>query len=149
LQVALEPQSYKLTLDAFDGNIILPIGPVISVESVKHYLNDVLTTIDDEDYVLQSIADYRSQIVTIAGWPATDIGPDKIEVEFTAGWEGDLDSAVYIPAVPKSIRQAILLLVGHWWRHRSAVEVVSSGDLVNVPLGFDALLQPFKRIVLA
>lgn len=147
--MALEPTTYRYTLDAFDGNIALPIGPVIEIDSVKHYVGEVLTTIDDEDYSLRQLSDMRSEIVPVSAWPATDTGVDRVQVEFTAGFEGELDSATYTPAVPAAIRQAILLLVGHWFRNKSAVEMVSSGDLVSVPLAFDALIQPYKRLIIA
>lgn len=149
IDMALEPTTYRYTLDAFDGDISLPIGPVVSIDSVKHYIDDVLTTIDDADYSLRQLSDMRSEIVPASAWPATDTGVDRVQVEFTAGFEGELDSATYTPAVPAAIRQAVLLLVGHWWRNRSAVEMVSSGDLVSVPLAFDALVQPYKRLIIA
>lgn len=152
LQIALEPQTYRYTLDAFGGAVnplALPIGPVISVGSVKYYTGGALTTVDAEAYGVRAMADHRSDVMPVGQWPTADTGINKVEVEFTAGFEGEMDSATYISAVPKSIRQAILLLVGHWWRNRSAVEIVSSGDLVDVPLAFEALVQPFKRIILA
>lgn len=147
--MALEPVGYSYTLDAFDGNIELPIGPVIEIDSVKYYLSSVLTTIASADYSLRQLSDMRAEIVPDTAWPTADAGVDQVVVEFTAGYEGELDSATYTPAVPAAIRQAILLLVGHWWRNRSAVEMVSSGDLVSVPLAFDALVAPYKRLIIA
>jgi uncharacterized phiE125 gp8 family phage protein len=147
LQIALEPQTWRYTLDGFDGNITLPTGPVVEIDSIKYYIDDELETIDAADYVLRQIADYRSEVVPVVAWPATDTGTDRVQIDFTVGFVGDLDSESHVPEVPHAIRQAILLLVNHWFTHRSAIHVGST--VTEVPLAFDALLKPFKRIVLA
>lgn len=64
-----------------------------------------------------------------------------------------LDRTIYDGAVPsddpcgvlfnKSIRQAILLLVGQWYAHR---EATSNLTLNQVPFGFYHLLQPYRNM---
>lgn len=54
-----------------------------------------------------------------------------------AGWE---DAA----AVPQSLKHAVSMLVGHWYENRVAVD--TGGADTPVPLGFDAMISPFKNI---
>lgn len=64
-----------------------------------------------------------------------------------------LDRTIYELAVPeddkwglldnKSIDQATLLLVGHWYANR---EAVTDLPMNNLPLGFERLLSPYMRM---
>lgn len=44
--------------------------------------------------------------------------------------------------LPLPLKQAVLLLVGHWYNQREAV----SGSLSEVPLGVEALVRPFREL---
>lgn len=46
--------------------------------------------------------------------------------------------------LPPSIRQAELLLVGHWFRHREATSDAGRGT-ASVPFSVDALIAPHRR----
>lgn len=149
LSIALEPQTWRVTLDAFDGNIALPLGPAIEIDSVSYDAGDVtFTTIDAADYVLRRLSSLEAEIVPASSWPTAVTGMGKVIVDFTVGYEGELDSATYTSGVPAGLRQAILLLVGHWFKHKEAV-AIGTNDPVSLPLAFDALVQPYKRPVLA
>lgn len=143
---ALEPQTWLLSLEEFDGDIYLPLSPVLTVDEITYDdADEVETTLNTDDYRLIQMTDSRWRIAPTSAWPAGT----NVRVEFTAGYEGELDSADYTSGVPAALKHAILLLISHWFRNRQAVEIVSSGDLVNVPLAFDALIAPYKPIVLA
>lgn len=43
----------------------------------------------------------------------------------------------------EAVRMAIKLLVGHWYEHR---EAVAEASLSSVPLAFDALIAPLRRV---
>lgn len=45
--------------------------------------------------------------------------------------------------IPAPIRQAVLLLIGQWFRHRSSV--AADGPVGEMPFAVDALLSPFRR----
>ena len=62
---------------------------------------------------------------------------DAVRIAFDAGY-GAAD------AVPQAIKQAILMIVAHWYEHRETV-VVGTGA-VDIPLGANALLSPFRRV---
>lgn len=46
--------------------------------------------------------------------------------------------------LPEPITQAILLLVGHWYNQR---ESVSGMQMYEVPMGVEALVKPYRRLV--
>lgn len=145
VSLVFEPAGFLYTLDAFDGDIILPVGPLISVESVKYYdADDVLQTIDPSAYTVV-LTDRK--IVATDGWPGTASGLEKVEVDFTAGYEGELDSATYISATPRPLRRAILLLVGHWFAHREAVGIGITSDAIK--LAYEDLVATYKQPVIA
>lgn len=89
---------------------------------------------EDED---QEIADAR--IVRdwlnapVTGWPSI-YADSVIEISYTAGFT----------EVPADLVTAQLLLIGHWYVNREAV-----GDVgPELLLGVDALIQPYRRIML-
>ncbi|WP_374374498.1 head-tail connector protein [Dongia sp.] len=141
----LLPQSWALTLDAFPARaIMLPIGPVIAVESITYIDADGdAQEIDSEKYRL--LADrLPAEIVPAFGesWPLAREEEAVITVTFRAGYAGgqELDSPPGPSAVPKSICQAIKLIVAHWYANR---ETVNIGNIVNnLPWAAEALLTP-------
>lgn len=114
--------------------IELPRTKVQSVSSI------VFTNTDDTDVTLDSslyFVDTNSEparIVPSGGstWPyVSTYRPGSIAATFVAG-EWDVDT------VPYSIKQAMLLLIGHWYANREAVTVNVAKTL---PLAVDALLE--------
>lgn len=132
---ALIEQRWRAFVDLWPGTgIILPIVPVISVEVVCAVGRGGDTTVLDEgDYELQ-VADGS---LRLTNRPA---GAVRYEVDFTAGYgPSGLD-------VPQTLRQAIRLLVTHWYEHRAAV--VAEGSVSEAPLGWRALVAPYRRLAL-
>lgn len=79
-----------------------------------------------QEQELQSSAYYINRahvvngVVSVDAWPvASSSRPHPVTIEFTAGFE----SADH---VPESIKQAIRLLVGHWFRYRDAGDDAAS-----------------------
>lgn len=79
---------------------------------------------------------YRFAIVPKTGkaWPVTASRSDALKLVFTTGYGAASE-------VPKPIKQAILLLVGHWFKEREAATVVALREL---PFGVQALLNTYK-----
>lgn len=84
------------------GTVTLPRGPVISVDSV---------TVDGE--TVEYTADVRRGTVTVNK-------PGAV-ITYTAGYE----------EIPYLVRQAMLLLIGHWYTNREAV-IQGSTSTVNM-----------------
>jgi uncharacterized phiE125 gp8 family phage protein len=115
---ALINQTWELELDDWWTDAVeVPRPPLSSVTHVKYYdANGVLQTVASTNYHV----DTRRQPGVI-WWDADYTLPtlsdeaNPVIVTYVAGY-GSAASAV-----PGRAKQAILLLVGHWYRHREAV----------------------------
>ncbi len=45
--------------------------------------------------------------------------------------------------LPPALRQAVLLLVGHWYNQR---EDATIGQMNSIPMGFEALVRPYQKL---
>lgn len=124
---ALEPQTWRLS-EARDvrlprsGAVRLPLGPVVSITSITYL---------DADGAEQTIAGASYWL------HGEDVVPDDVWPEGT----GLTVTWVAGTGTPPAVKQAILLLVGHWYANR---EAVTAGALSNAPLAVAALLTPHR-----
>ena len=122
-QRAYVTQTRRLTLDRWPRGrtIYLPRPPLQSVERIVYTDADgTQYEVDANDYIVDTAAE-PGRIVLARGvwWPSGGLRPAAgVEVVYVAGY-GDAD------AVPKKAKQAILLLVGHWYEQREAVSAGS------------------------
>lgn len=134
---ALITQTWRYSLDSWpEGDEIeLPKPPLQSVSSVKYYADD------GTEYTLSTFAyivDTDSEPGRIAlaygeSWPSLTLYPaGAIRITYVAGY-GDAASAV-----PQHLRQAILMLVAHWYENR---ETTTIGAVAReVPLAVESLI---------
>lgn len=123
-------QALEARLDAFDfTEIKLPFGPVTAIVGIT-YLNPdgALETLSTGTYDLLE-ADGLLALRAGSSWPAVLPRNDVIGVQYEAGYA----------EVPLQVKQATLLMVGHWYRSRQAVVVGTIAS--QLPLGVDALLS--------
>lgn len=119
------------------------IGNARIIQSVSYYAEDnVSTTMASEQYYL-----ITSGLVPVLYFfdgvilPSIAARADAVKVLLTAGYGALAED------VPMAIRQAILLLVGHYYENRESTTPVSVNEL---PSGFaglgsvEALLLPYK-----
>lgn len=156
---ALVTQSWTLSLDGWgdgrpDGGIArpaslmpatrcgrlafpLPRPPLISVESVTTFDVDGAAGVWDAAAYFVDRAAVPGRIVRLRGapWPMPGRLLGGIEIAFTAGY-GDA------AAVPVALRQAILLLVAHWFENREPVPPRTIGT--PVPAAVYGLLAPYR-----
>lgn len=64
---------------------------------------------------------------------------DAVQINFTAGYAASTD-------VPYGIKVAIYQLIAHWYENRAAVNVMDRGTARTVPLGFNALIAPWRKV---
>ena len=113
-------------------------GSVV-INSVKYYNNDtpgVLVTVDKTGY---SYDPTGNKVILNKGVP-NDINmqmTNPIIVEYTV-------NPNFLQAFPV-IKQAALLLLTHLYNNRSET---TSGGLQRIPIGIDALLRPYKPLVM-
>lgn len=142
--VCLVSQEWRLSLDRFSGEIRIPMGPVLSIDEI---------TYTDEAGDAQTLATsayqwrqgrYEARILPAYGgtWPVARLAFDSVRVDFTAGFAGTADSPVDLTNIPETLRHAMLLLIGHLYENREAVNV---GNIITTfPLGFDSLVEAHR-----
>lgn len=131
---SLLSQTLRLDLPQWPYCLKLPAGPVSAVSSVKYYdTANTLQTVAGSNYFLDG--DHIEFAETFSE-PQLYARRLPVRIEYVAGRES-------AAAVPEAIRQAALLLVGHYYENR---EEVTIGDPpAQIPMGADALLAPFRR----
>ena len=133
---ALISQTWELILDSWpDSPFEVPLPPLSSVTSIKYKDEDgVEATFSSSSYVVDADSQPgRVALASEASWPGGTLYPvGGVRVRFVAGY----GSAA--TAVPQRYKQAILLLVGHWYEHRE--EASEGRGLTQVPFGVEALL---------
>lgn len=125
-------RQFEIILDRYPETLYrFPILPVQTVESIVCVLEDG-TEVGLTGGTFRLAADDR---LVVDAWPeGTPRTYDAVTITVTAGTE----------TVPARWKQAMLLLIGHWYEHRESVNV---GNIVNeVPQGFEMLLWP-DRVV--
>lgn len=138
-------RTYKAFLDAWPVDtrgyqlttLDIPKPPLVSVTHVKTYDDaDAVTTFSSASYFVDTNSlKGRLALRTTAAWPNVARTANGIEIQWVAGYGAAAD-------VPQPIKQAILLLVGHWYANREAVKV---GETVtDIPMGVEALLNAYR-----
>jgi uncharacterized phiE125 gp8 family phage protein len=103
------------------------------VEAVRWFDNEgIAATFEEDDWIF----DAGEECVLLL---ATEPEARGYEIDFIAGYgEAGGDT-------PAPLRQAILMLVAHWYEHRSAA---IGGAPEVVPTGVRALVAPYRRMAL-
>jgi len=133
-------QTWELYYDEFpSGDLQIPLGDVRAIESVEYV--DMTSGL----YVEWNVSNYEtdlisqpSWIVPIIGWPSHMTTTNAMRVTFVAGFGAAASD------VPMAIRQAMLMLIGHWYENREAT--ISGVTSMPVPFAVEALLAPFRRV---
>ncbi len=133
-------QTCEMTLDAFPTNDYFEMAraPVQSVSSVTYVdTNGSPQTWPSANYVSDAFRGRPAvRLAYNASWPIARTQANAVTVTFVAGYGSNPGDA------PEPIRQAMLLLIGHWYEHREAVNV---GSTVNeFPLAVDSLLATYR-----
>lgn len=131
-------QTWRLSLDRFplDDVIELPRPPIASVEQVA-YIDESGVQTPYTDYTLDT--DHAPpRLIRNYGlcWPSTRCQRNAVMIMFIAGADDVAD-------VPESIKQAMKLLIGHWYENREAV--VTGTISTALQMTVDALLD-VKRV---
>jgi uncharacterized phiE125 gp8 family phage protein len=137
-------QQLPISLITSTTTIEIPKRPFQSITHVK--LRDAygtLTTVDSSVYFTE-VSDMRGRVNRVLGqiWPVVILANSgAVEITFTAGF----DAAPY-SGLPEDLKQAIYILVKHWFDNR---EPVSDGRMASVPSHIFQILQHWKSVRLA
>lgn len=117
--------------------LILPMPGVTTVSAVSYAdQNNATVSMTGSDYRLVRGPTHHTLELppSVGTWPWTALRGDAVTVVYTAGYG-------YANDVPRGIRAAMLLLVGHLYENREAVSKDAGSEL---PLGMQAILFPFR-----
>lgn len=134
--------TWDLYLDEFpygcDAVILLPKSPLVSVTSIVYTATDgTSTTITASDYIVSTSREPgQVSLAYGAAWPVARDVADAVRVRYVAGY-GAAGSSV-----PEPIRQAMKLMIGHWWENREDVVIGTISS--EVPNASKWLLEPYK-----
>lgn len=137
---ALCTQTWELALDKFPAVdfIRLPLPPIQSITSVKYVDGDgVQQTFSSANYNLTADKGVSPMVRLAYGqsWPATRNQPDAVTVRYVAGYGAMND-------VPETVRQALLLMVAHFYETRQPLTVGVS--VMPNPMTVEFLLSPYR-----
>lgn len=126
--------------------IDLPMGPVREIVSVTWGLESD-EMLEDTAFTLDDFGNFHRLVPTSTlGWPVVPCGTNKIRIRYLAGY-GSVESSEQswdsegAPPLPKSIRAAMLLVIGHLYANR---EETTEAVLMALPLGVKVLLDPYR-----
>ena len=143
---ALCEQTWRQDFDSFWACMPLPLFPVISITSVKY--RDTLNveqTVDAANYSLKEndLGGYVRFLSTYSA-PSLYVESPAVSVTYKAGYANTGTDPNFTSTVPDAIKQAMLLLVRHWFDNPSSV--IIGATVEKLPFAVDALLSPFRRI---
>ena len=133
---ALAPQTVDALYDGFprERQIEIPRPPLTSVEWVKYKdcAGTETTMTENTDYIVDKERDVGRIVLPYGlSWPSfTPYPVNPVKIRFTAGYA----------AAPKPIKQAMLLLIGHWHLNREATGDASG----QIAFSVNALLAQYK-----
>lgn len=138
-------RTLELRLDCFEDEIRLPRGPVSSVTHVKYTDQDGnLATVDSARYQVD-LYSIPPRIVPVLGaaWPVPKVGAiNAVVVTYVAGFApGAASPTDYTENVPKSVRAAMLLVIGHLYQNR---EQTTGDALQTLPFNVKHLLAAYE-----
>lgn len=133
--------TWEHRVDQFPRFFDLPKAPLSSVTSITYVdaLGATQTLSQNAYQVVSDTGPYaqKARIVEAynQNWPTARGQADDVRVRYVAGYGSPTD-------VPMTVRAAIKLMIGHLYENR---EATLTGTIVSeFPLGFAALLSPFK-----
>lgn len=141
LGIALITQGWRWTVDEWPAGpgVELPIRPVQSVEALEIKRADgTPVTVPASQYHVDGAGSPARIVYAPASLPMPGVIAGGISVSFTAGYGA-------APAdVPPPIRQALSMLVAHWFENREPVAIGSSA--VAIPETVSSLLAPYRQV---
>lgn len=152
---ALIEQGWRLLLDRWPGTspslrdslhrapnstrlfVDLPRPPLLSIEHVKLFDENGMETLwgAENYFVDMSSAPGRLVRRRHVSWPLLRRDINAVEIKFRAGYGAAED-------VPQPLRQAILMLVAHWYENREPVPPRTISAVL--PLSVEMMLEPYR-----
>ena len=140
---ALMTQSWRLTRDVWPGSGRLPLlpAPLRTLLAVRVFRADgTAQLLDPAGFGIDRIAAPAVLTFERGALPAPGRIAGGIELDIEAGYGAAASD------VPEPLRQAIRLLVAHWYENRALI--AASGEVARVPYSVAGLIAPSRVISL-
>lgn len=139
--IVLASSSWRLTLPDWPINFVdLRPGPLVSITSVQYYdANDSLQTLSSSYYrTLTDSMPGRLEWVENLTLPtlSTRDSLDVVRVTYVQGYATAAD-------IPKALKQACLLLVGHYFEHRE--DAIAGTIISTIPRAAASLMSIYSE----
>lgn len=138
---ALITRTLDYSIDAFPAaKILIPIAPISSVVSVKYVDgNGSVQTWDATKYVTDLTKGFGEISLAFGEtFPTARSIANAITIRINAGYGANADS------VPQSIKQAMLMLISHWFDNRAGIAV--GVQVAEMPLAVEHLLWSHRMV---
>lgn len=140
---ALITQVWRLTRDVWPAAGVLPILPVPlrEVTAVGVYRDDgMLQMMDVDVFHIDTVSAPAILAFARGALPAPGRMSGGIEIDIEVGYGDEPND------VPAPLRQAIRLLVAHWYENRRLL--AASGEVASMPVSVSSLIAPFRVLSL-
>jgi hypothetical protein len=116
------------------SEVLLPFPPLQSVTSVKTFSDADAETLYAASNYYVDISSEPGRVVLrkSASPPIPGRAANGIEIDYVCG---------YGATAPQALKQACLMLIGHWFENREAAAVEQA---MPNPMGFEAIVAPYK-----
>lgn len=134
---SLITQTWKLNMDSSEVKTFTGVtkSPIQSITHIKYFdINVVQQTLSTGSYQADILNEPTR--IKINQMPQMADQMNAMEIQFVSGYG-------VAASVPQELKEAMLLLIAHWYEHREAVTV---GNMKKLPNGYDALITPYKLI---
>lgn len=136
--LALLAQTWDCYRDGWpqDGIVELPVSPLTAIAELAVYGEDDTKAAIDPSHYYADLASRPPRLLLRGSrtWPPPGRALNGIAVTVEAGF-GTASSDV-----PGPLRQAMLVLIAHWYEHRG------DGEPPPVPATFDVLIAPYREV---
>ncbi len=146
-QIAIAPQTWKITLPCFEDEIALLYPPLNYAPPALPETAVVVKYLDmanvQQTFTAFTATKYAMtwRLCPVLEWPDTADAARAVTVEFNVGYTDPLK-------VPHAIRQAALLLASYYIQHRDATFEEPKISLIDrrIAFGVEALMKPFRVV---
>jgi uncharacterized phiE125 gp8 family phage protein len=138
---ALMMQVWRLTRDVWPASGVVPLlpAPLRALMAVRVYDGDGHAQALDLQSFDVDTAGAPAMLAFARGMPAPGRRAGGIEIDIECGYGAAAD-------VPEPLRQAVRLLVAHWYENRALI--AASGEVASVPSSVLALIAPYRVLTL-
>lgn len=134
-------QTWRVTLDEFPKEIVLPRPPLMDVESIQYIdLSGNTQTVSTSVYRVD-LDGSRITLEDTQSWPDTLNVSNAVTIRFRSGYDSG-SSPQDASKVPSSIKAAILLMLGSLYEHRQEVLTGLNVSQITGNMSVRSLLSP-------